>query len=144
MLATLIHTGGCASPLTHIYVQTPPDVGTEAELDDGPYRGSEFCHHGFPLSQDGIALRNGCDIEAVPQRLTDAETVGLTTLGPVIRPRSARPGTYFLGAGDSLGQTIFGSYAMMVRAEGRHPLPGTDPKTPNATANAMVQGETRD
>jgi len=133
----LVLGGGCASNRTQIQVQASP--GNSLETSNCPEFSAEFsaefCGHGQPLSQEGLALLGEADGDA-DVRLADADTVGLTTFGPALRPRSSRPGAYFLGAGDSLGHSVFGAYAVFARAEHARDLHEL-----NQRDQAIVSGE---
>lgn len=126
--------GGCAGSGSRISVITSADKASE--IGDCP-QFRQFCAHGLPLSAEGLALIGP---ESGDARVVGAEPVGLTTFGPVQRPRSSRPGVYFLGAGDSLGQAIFGAYAMFARAERPRELNGID-QPDDAIVSGVPVGE---
>ena len=128
VLSALI-LGGCAGSGSKISVVLSPNDAPR--IDNGPE--FEFCEHGAPLIGRGLALLDPewDEIHVV------SEPVGLTTLGPIKRPMSSRPGVYFLGAGDSLGQSIFGTYAVFARAERARLLHEVDQQP----SEAFVSGE---
>ena len=129
VLSVLI-LGGCAGSGSKISVIMSPNDAPR--IENCPE--FEFCAHGAPLSGRGLAL---LDPEWDEVHAVSAEPVGLTTLGPIKRPMSSRPGVYFLGAGDSLGQSIFGTYAVFARAERARLLHEVDQQP----SDAIVGGE---
>jgi len=126
-LLSMLILGGCSISGSKISVMT----AGQAETSNCPQ--FEFCGHGESLSAEGLA---NVETESADARFVDADRVGLTMLGPVLRPMSPRAGVFYLGAGDSLGQSVFGAYAVIARAEHARELNEMQPPD-----EAIVSGE---